>query len=84
MTAPRYPAGVNGPATSWQVARPAPSWPAVCTRHIRAEYFRIGHMGAVNTGDILATMGAIEDGLVECGYQPPASGVAAAQAAYYP
>ena len=49
---------------------------------IRAEYFRIGHMGAAKLGDILATIGAIEEGLAGCGYEfDKGSGVAAAAAA---
>jgi alanine-glyoxylate transaminase/serine-glyoxylate transaminase/serine-pyruvate transaminase len=36
---------------------------------IRDRYFRVGHMGAVNASDILATVGAIEQGLAQSGYQ---------------
>ena len=43
----------------------------------RAEYFRIGHMGACTLGDLLATVGAVEQGLVECGYSVKESGVEA-------
>jgi len=47
---------------------------------IKASYFRIGHMGAVKPGDILATIGAVESGLAACGYRlEPGTGVAAAQ-----
>jgi alanine-glyoxylate transaminase/serine-glyoxylate transaminase/serine-pyruvate transaminase len=46
---------------------------------IRDRYFRIGHMGAVTQGDILATIGAIEGALAELGYQfQLGAGVAAA------
>jgi aspartate aminotransferase-like enzyme len=46
---------------------------------MRGEYFRIGHMGAANLGDVLATLGAIETGLAECGYVfGPGAGVQAA------
>ncbi len=49
---------------------------------IRARYFRVGHMGAVSPADILATVGAIEQGLARAGYRFQAgSGVSAAQAA---
>ena len=44
--------------------------------------FRIGHMGACTLGDLLATFGALEQGLAECGYTPPESGVAAALQAF--
>jgi alanine-glyoxylate transaminase/serine-glyoxylate transaminase/serine-pyruvate transaminase len=47
---------------------------------IRARYFRIGHMGAVTAADILATVGAIEQGLARAGYGfEPGAGVAAAE-----
>lgn len=49
---------------------------------IRSRYFRIGHMGVVNTSDILAVIGAIERGLAEIGYGVDAgTGLAAAQEA---
>jgi alanine-glyoxylate transaminase/serine-glyoxylate transaminase/serine-pyruvate transaminase len=48
---------------------------------IRDRYFRIGHMGAVNASDILATIGAIEKALAQVGYKFEAgAGLAAAQA----
>ena len=48
----------------------------------RGEYFRIGHMGAVSDGDLLATIGAVEAGLLKAGHAfDPGSGVAAAQEA---
>ena len=49
---------------------------------IRDQYFRVGHMGAVNSSDILASVGAIEKGLAQVGYRFEAGvGLAAAQAA---
>ena len=49
---------------------------------IRNEYFRIGHMGAVTLGDVVATISAIESALAGCGYEfTPGAGVEAAQAA---
>ena len=48
---------------------------------IKAQYFRIGHMGAVTSSDILSTVGAIESGLVSAGYRfEVGAGLAAAQA----
>jgi alanine-glyoxylate transaminase/serine-glyoxylate transaminase/serine-pyruvate transaminase len=35
---------------------------------IKTKYFRVGHMGAVSAGDVLATMSAIENGLVKLGH----------------
>ena len=49
---------------------------------IKDRYFRVGHMGAVTPSDILATVGAIEQGLAQAGYRfSPGAGLAAAQAA---
>jgi alanine-glyoxylate transaminase/serine-glyoxylate transaminase/serine-pyruvate transaminase len=36
---------------------------------IKAEYFRVGHMGSVNASDIIATLSAIEIGLAKTGHQ---------------
>lgn len=47
---------------------------------LRDQYFRVGHMGAVTGGDILATVGAIESGLSRAGYKfESGKGVTAAQ-----
>ncbi len=48
----------------------------------RATYFRVGHMGAVNSGDLLTTLGAIERALLAGGYKvEPGVGVAALEKA---
>lgn len=48
---------------------------------IKSHYFRVGHMGAVTSNDILATVGAVERGLIAGGYPvAPGTAVAAAQA----
>ncbi|MGQ9628590.1 MAG: pyridoxal-phosphate-dependent aminotransferase family protein [Anaerolineae bacterium] len=48
---------------------------------IKDRYFRIGHMGAVTEGDILATVGALEKALASLGYKMEAgAGLRAAQA----
>ena len=47
---------------------------------IKSRYFRVGHMGVVNSSDILATIGAIESGLSRAGYAfELGTGLAAAQ-----
>jgi alanine-glyoxylate transaminase/serine-glyoxylate transaminase/serine-pyruvate transaminase len=47
---------------------------------LKEKYFRVGHMGGVSAGDILATLGAIESGLHKCRYKfEKGAGVAAAQ-----
>jgi alanine-glyoxylate transaminase/serine-glyoxylate transaminase/serine-pyruvate transaminase len=68
MTAPRYPQGFNGPGFLASVARAGAVLAGGLHPAMRTEYFRIGHMGATNLGDVLATLGAIETGLAECGF----------------
>ncbi|OGU26692.1 MAG: aminotransferase class V [Ignavibacteria bacterium GWA2_54_16] len=47
---------------------------------LREKYFRVGHMGAVTAGDIVATVAAIESALVKAGYRfEKGAGVAAVQ-----
>jgi alanine-glyoxylate transaminase / serine-glyoxylate transaminase / serine-pyruvate transaminase len=44
------------------------------------KYFRVGHMGTCTASDVVATIGAIERGLLECGAKVQlGAGVAAAQ-----
>jgi len=81
LSAPRYPAGVEGPKFLAAAGRAGVILAGGLHPACKAEYFRIGHMGACTPGDLLATVGAIEKALAECGYSPPASGVAAALAA---
>jgi alanine-glyoxylate transaminase/serine-glyoxylate transaminase/serine-pyruvate transaminase len=80
LTAPYYPQGVDqtllGHISAAGVILAGGLHP-----DIKGQYFRIGHMGAVNESDILATIGAIEKGLARAGYQFEAGvGLAAAQA----
>jgi alanine-glyoxylate transaminase/serine-glyoxylate transaminase/serine-pyruvate transaminase len=80
LTAPRYPAGVNGPEFLAGVLKAGVTLASGLLPAIRNEYFRIGHMGAVTLADILATINAIEYALAGCGYNfKPGTGVAAAQ-----
>ena len=83
MTAPRFPAGVNGADLLPQVSQAGVTLAGGLHAAIKNEYFRIGHMGAVSLGDALATIGAIETALAACGYAfQPGAGLAAAQKAY--
>ena len=80
LTVPFYPQGVDGTLLKYVneagVILAGGLHPA-----IKPQYFRIGHMGAVTASDILATVGAIEKGLAQAGYNFEAgTGVAAAQA----
>ena len=81
MTAPRYPAGVMGADFLRYVRQAGVILAGGLHPQIRNEYFRIGHMGPTNLGDILATIGAIETGLEACGHKlERGAGVAAAAA----
>ena len=81
MTAPRFPAEVHGPEFLSEAAKAGVALAGGLHPVIRAEYFRIGHMGAVTQGDILAALGAIETALASCGYKfSSGAGVAAASA----
>jgi alanine-glyoxylate transaminase / serine-glyoxylate transaminase / serine-pyruvate transaminase len=78
MTAPRYPKKVNSSDFQSYVSEAGITLAGGLLPSIKTEYFRIGHMGAVNLGDVLATVGAIEIALDKCGYEFTAeSGVAA-------
>lgn len=81
MTAPRFPPGIAGGDLLPRIAAAGVVLAGGLHPAIRAEYFRIGHMGAVSQGDLLATLGAIEAGLAGCGYAfEPGVSVAAAMA----
>jgi alanine-glyoxylate transaminase/serine-glyoxylate transaminase/serine-pyruvate transaminase len=82
LTAPRYPIGVNGVEFLGRVLQSGVTLAGGLLPSIRNEYFRIGHMGAVTLGDVVATIGAIETALEGCGYEfTHGAGVEAAQAA---
>lgn len=80
LTVPYYPQGVDskllGHVKEAGVILAGGLYPTLKDR-----YFRIGHMGAVDGSDVLATLGAIETGLSQVGYGFEAGvGLAAAQA----
>jgi alanine-glyoxylate transaminase/serine-glyoxylate transaminase/serine-pyruvate transaminase len=77
LSAPRFPQGVDGPKLLSAIGSQGVILAGGLHPAIRSEYFRIGHMGACTQGDLLATIGAVEKGLIECGYTPLASGVEA-------
>jgi alanine-glyoxylate transaminase/serine-glyoxylate transaminase/serine-pyruvate transaminase len=83
MTAPRFPAGINGADLVPAVSKAGVTLAGGLHPDIKSEYFRIGHMGVVNQSDVLATIGAIESGLAACGYKfQPGAGLAAAQGVF--
>ncbi|MCK4681803.1 alanine--glyoxylate aminotransferase family protein [Candidatus Bipolaricaulota bacterium] len=80
LTAPYYPEGIIGSEFLPKVKAAGAILAGGLHPEIKARYFRIGHMGATNQGDLLATIGAIETGLRGCGYDCELGvGVAAAQ-----
>jgi alanine-glyoxylate transaminase/serine-glyoxylate transaminase/serine-pyruvate transaminase len=80
LTAPRYPDGVDSGLLGHVKAAGAILAGGLLSE-IRGEYFRIGHMGVTSFGDVLATIGALEQGLMAVGYDfEPGAGLAAAQA----
>ncbi|MHB0874846.1 MAG: pyridoxal-phosphate-dependent aminotransferase family protein [Anaerolineae bacterium] len=81
MSAPRYPAGVSGGDLLRQARVVGVILAGGLHPDIRNEYFRIGHMGATNMGDVLATLGAIEVALRRCGHHFEAGAALAAAAA---
>ena len=83
MTAARYPKGVESSAFLAKVAKAGAYLAGGLHPAIKNEYFRIGHMGSTQLGDVLATLGAIEVALKECGHQFQAgAGVEAAAKSY--
>jgi len=80
MTAPRYPQGIQGADFLARVAQQGVTLAGGLHPAIRNEYFRIGHMGAVTAGDVLAVIGAVEQALKLGGYPfTPGAGLSAAQ-----
>jgi len=79
MTAPRYPTGVSGADLLARIGAAGVILAGGLHPAIKAEYFRIGHMGPTSLNDLLATIGALEVGLAGCGYKfDVGAGVAAA------
>jgi len=80
LTAPYYPEGIVGPEFLPKVKAAGAILAGGLHPEIKTRYFRIGHMGATRSGDLLATIGAIETGLRGCGYNfKLGAGLAAAQ-----
>jgi alanine-glyoxylate transaminase / serine-glyoxylate transaminase / serine-pyruvate transaminase len=80
MTAPLYPEGITGPELLPKIKKAGVVLAPGLHPEIKNSYFRIGHMGAVHPGDLLATIGALEAGLYECGCNfELGAGLAAAQ-----
>ena len=79
LTAPYYPEGVDAGVLK-EIGQAGVILAGGLHPEIKAQYFRIGHMGAVTPSDILTTVGAIEHGLAKVGYRFEfGAGLAAAQ-----
>jgi alanine-glyoxylate transaminase/serine-glyoxylate transaminase/serine-pyruvate transaminase len=83
LSAPKYPKGITQADLLPKVQKAGVTLAGGLHPANKAEYFRIGHMGPTNIGDVLATIGAIETALAQCGYGfTSGTGVAAAMSAY--
>ncbi len=84
LSAPRFPVGVTKADLLPAIRHAGAILAGGLHPEIKAEYFRIGHMGATKPGDLLATIGAIEAGLRSSGHAfDGGSGLAAAQAVLF-
>jgi alanine-glyoxylate transaminase/serine-glyoxylate transaminase/serine-pyruvate transaminase len=80
LTAPYYPEGVDASLLK-RISEAGVIMAGGLLPEIKTRYFRVGHMGAVTSSDILATVGAIEQGLAAAGHRfRPGTGLAAVQA----
>lgn len=79
LSAPTYPAGVSGADLLPRVKAAGAILAGGLHPAIKQMYFRIGHMGATDQADTLATIAAVETGLAGAGYAfEPGAGVSAA------
>lgn len=69
LSAPYYPEGIAGPDLLRHISDGGVVMAGGLHVDLKAEYFRIGHMGSVNANDILASIGALERALYKCGYE---------------
>ena len=80
LSAPRYPQGISGGQLLPKIVDAGIIVAGGLHPDIKQEYFRIGHMGATRTADILATVGALESALMATGHSfEIGTGLAAAQ-----
>lgn len=69
LSAPYYPKGVSGANLLKEINTAGVIMAGGLHPDLKTEYFRIGHMGAVNNNDILSSIAAIEKALIKCGHQ---------------
>lgn len=69
LSAPYYPEGIQGAAFMKAIAASDVILAGGLLPEIKDKYFRVGHMGSVTNGDILATLSAIDTALKSTGYR---------------
>jgi alanine-glyoxylate transaminase/serine-glyoxylate transaminase/serine-pyruvate transaminase len=69
LSAPYYPDGVRGTDFMKAIAASDVILAGGLLPGIKESYFRVGHMGSVTGGDILATVAAVSGALAACGYK---------------
>lgn len=69
LTATYYPNNINGADFLKQIGNNNVIIAGGLLPSHKTQYFRVGHMGSVNSNDILATIGAIESSLIACKFQ---------------
>jgi len=80
LSAVYYPEGVTGGDLLGSISEAGVIVAGGLLSEIKTEYFRVGHMGSINHSDLLATIGAIEAGLMQCNYNfESGTGLKAAQ-----
>ena len=73
LTAIYYPKGINGADLSKQMSANDIIIAGGLLPELKANYFRIGHMGSISSNDLLAVLGALERALITLG-QPLKAG----------
>jgi alanine-glyoxylate transaminase/serine-glyoxylate transaminase/serine-pyruvate transaminase len=71
LSAPLYPEGISGSDLLKYIDEAGVILAGGLLPEIKQTYFRIGHMGSVNQGDIAATLSSVKHGLRKCGYVLP-------------
>ncbi|MBA6154296.1 alanine--glyoxylate aminotransferase family protein [Gelidibacter gilvus] len=69
LSAPYYPSQIDPSAFLQGINQEGIILAGGLLPDLKSKYFRIGHMGSVNKGDLLATIGAIETVLKNSGHQ---------------
>jgi alanine-glyoxylate transaminase/serine-glyoxylate transaminase/serine-pyruvate transaminase len=69
LTAPRYPEGIDPALFLKTMATTDVIVAGGLLPDIRNKYFRVGHMGQVNSNDLVSTVCAIESSLLACGHR---------------